>query len=181
MDLPLPPRQHWTLDSIPWNELRPGLVVDSDQLFYMVAGASFIETTSDLYTRSLVRHFAGNAEVSEWLEQGWEPEELQHDRALREYVRQVWPAFDWESGYASFFAEYGALSKPELLLPERSLELVSRCVVEMSTASYYTALHHASDEPVLTQLTRHIFEDEICHYKYFYGTSAGTARLTKPA
>ena len=77
-------KPHWTLDSIPWHELRRERVAHSEELFYMVAGASFIETTSDLYTRNLVQHFADNAEVSEWLEQGWEPEELQHGRALRE-------------------------------------------------------------------------------------------------
>jgi len=161
-------KPHWTLDSIPWSELRRERVVDNEELFYMVAGASFIETTSDLYTRNLVLHFADNAEVSEWLEQGWEPEELQHGRALREYVRHAWPEFDWETRYASFLAEYRALCKPEMLLPERSLELVSRCVVEMGTASYYSALHGASTEPVLAQLSQHIFEDEVGHYKYFY-------------
>ena len=161
-------KQHWTLDSIAWGELRRELVVNSEELFYMVAGASFIETTSDLYTRNLVRHFSDNQEVREWLEQGWEPEELQHGRALREYVRHAWPEFDWERQYAAFFADYSALCKPEMLLPERSLELASRCVVEMGTASYYTALHHASAEPVLAQLAKHIFEDEVGHYKYFY-------------
>jgi len=44
-------KPHWTLDSIPWNELRRERVAHSEELFYMVAGASFIETTSDLYTR----------------------------------------------------------------------------------------------------------------------------------
>ena len=161
-------KQHWTLDSIAWGELRRELIVNSEELFYMVAGASFIETTSDLYTRNLVRHFSGNEEVREWLEQSWEPEELQHGRALREYVRHAWPEFDWDGQYARFFADYSALCKPEMLLPERSLELASRCVVEMGTASYYTALHHASTEPVLAQLAKHIFEDEVGHYKYFY-------------
>ncbi len=161
-------KPHWTLDSIPWSEVRRERVADSEELFYMVAGASFIETTSDLYTRNLVRHFADNAEVSEWLERGWEPEELQHGRALREYVRHAWPEFDWERQYAAFFADYSALCKPEMLLPLRSLELASRCVVEMGTASYYTALHHAGDEPVLALLAKYIYEDEVGHYKYFY-------------
>jgi len=161
-------KQRWTPDSLPWRDLRPERVVDSEELFYMIAGASFIETASDLYTRNLVQHFADNAEVSDWLAQSWEPEELNHGRALREYVAHVWPEFDWETQYGKFFAEYSTLCKPELLLPERSLEMVSRCVVEMGTASYYTALHHSSSEPVLMQLTRNIFEDEVGHYKYFY-------------
>jgi hypothetical protein len=93
-------KQHWTLDSLPWGEVRRELVADNEELFYMVVSASFIETTSDLYTRNLVQHFAGNEEVSGWLEAGWEPEELQHGRALREYVKHAWPEFDWETQYA---------------------------------------------------------------------------------
>jgi hypothetical protein len=160
--------QHWTIDSIAWSSLQRERVADSEELFYMVTAASLIEATTDLYTRNLVQHFAGDAEVADWLEHGWEPEELQHGRALREYVRHAWPALDWERLYAAFLDEYSQACKPELLLPERSLELVSRCVVEMGTSSYYTALHHASDEPVLRQLTRHIYEDEVGHYKHFY-------------
>ncbi|MDR3419614.1 MAG: ferritin-like domain-containing protein [Nevskia sp.] len=160
--------RHWTLGDIPWHEIRPEHIAGSDELFYMVATASFIETTSDLYTRNLVRHFAGDPEVSHWLEHGWEPEELQHGAALREYVRHAWPDFDWQAQYAAFLADYGRTCKPENLLPERSLEMVSRCVVEMGTSCYYTALHHASNEPVLAQLTRHIYEDEVGHYKHFY-------------
>jgi hypothetical protein len=161
-------KQHWTLDSIPWHKLRREYLTDSEELFYLVTSASFIETASDLYARNLVQHFADNHEVSEWLEHTWEPEELQHGLALREYVRHAWPEFDWEAQYAKFFEDNSAVCKPDFLLPERGLELVSRCVVEMGTASYYTALHHASAEPVLMQLTRNIFEDEVGHYKYFY-------------
>ncbi len=161
-------KQRWTPDGLPWGDLRRELVADSEELFYMVSTASFIETTSDLYTRNLVQHFAANPEVSQWLQYSWEPEELNHGRALREYTERAWPDFDWETQYAKFFTDYSALCKPEMLLPLRSLELVSRCVVEMGTASYYTALHHASAEPVLAQLTRNIYEDEVRHYKYFY-------------
>src|SRR5262249_40663244 len=136
--------------------------------FFLAATASFIEITSDIYTGNLVRHFADDEEVSGWLANHWEPEELQHGAALREYVRRVWPDFDWDHHYAAFKSEYTQLCKPEQLLPERTLEMASRCVVEMGTSCYYTSLHHASNEPVLAAITRNIYEDEIGHYKYFY-------------
>jgi hypothetical protein len=50
----------------------------------------------------------------------------------------------------------------------RTLEMASRCVVEMGTASYYRTLSCASPEPVLAMLTRHIAADEVRHYKHFY-------------
>ncbi|MBX6419828.1 MAG: ferritin-like domain-containing protein [Sinobacteraceae bacterium] len=160
--------RHWTLADIPWHELERDRVADSEELFYMVSTASLIEITTDLYTRNLTQHFAGDEEVAGWLRDGWEPEELQHGQALREYVRRAWPDFDWDAVYRAFLEEYGARCKPEALLPLRSLEMVSRCVVEMGTSTYYTALHHVTDEPVLKRLARHIYEDEIGHYKHFY-------------
>jgi hypothetical protein len=163
-------QQHrkWTLDTIPWDDFRRERVAGSDELFYMVATASFIEITSDFYTGNLINHFAGDEEVSTWLAHHWEPEELQHGTVLREYVRRAWPDFDWQKHYAAFKAEYTRLCPPEALLPERSLEMAARCVVEMGTSCYYSALHHASDEPVLKAITRNIYRDEIGHYKYFY-------------
>lgn len=161
-------KQRWGLDQIPWHELQRDLIADSDDLFYMVATASFIEVTSDVYTGNLVRFFEGDEEVSHWLETGWEPEELQHGAALRAYVQRVWPDFDWFRHYAAFKEEYTQLCKPEMLMATRGLEMAARCVVEMGTSCYYTALRHASPEPVLAWIARNIYEDEVRHYKHFY-------------
>jgi hypothetical protein len=46
--------------------------------------------------------------------------------------------------------------------------MASRCVVEMGTSSYYRTLSRMTDDPVLTQLTQRIAEDEVSHYKHFY-------------
>lgn len=161
-------QRRWPLEDIPWQDLRRDLVADNEVLYYMVTTASLIESTTHLYARNLVEHFALDDEIAQWLATGWEPEELHHGRALREYVRRVWPEFDWEAAYAAFLEEFTAVCQAEALLPLRSMELVSRCVVEMGTASYYTALSRVSEEPVLAMIAHHIFEDEVAHYKHFY-------------
>ena len=46
--------------------------------------------------------------------------------------------------------------------------MVARCVVEIGTSSYYTALREAADEPVLQEICRHIAADELRHYRLFY-------------
>jgi hypothetical protein len=46
--------------------------------------------------------------------------------------------------------------------------MIARCVVEVGTSSYYTALRDAVREPVLKQICRHIAADEIRHYKLFH-------------
>jgi len=158
----------WSLDSIAWPELRRGPVAASETTFYLIAAASFIEATTDLYTRNLIDFFADDDEIVEWLEVHWLPEELQHGRALRRYVELAWPEFDWEKVYQGFLPEFAAQCADDGVEPTRSREMASRCIVEMGTASYYRMLSRMTDDPVLRQLTRHISDDEVSHYKHFY-------------
>lgn len=160
--------QRWTLEDIPWRDIRPEAVASQEELFYLVVSASFIEITTDLYTRNLIEYFSGDVEVTDWLHDHWEHEELQHGQALKRYVQNAWPDFDWEHAYRAFFEEYARCCKVELLEPTRSMEMAARCVVEMGTATYYTTLSRLSRDPVLSALTWHIREDEVRHYKHFY-------------
>lgn len=160
--------QRWTLDDIPWSEIRREQVAAEEELFFLVATASFMEATTDLYTQNLTDCFAADDEVTQWLSEHWLHEELQHGRALRCYVETAWPEFAWERGYVGFVAEFEAFCKLEALEPTRSMEMASRCAVEMGTATYYTTLGRLSPEPVLAMLARYIFEDEVRHYKHFY-------------
>jgi len=160
-------RRHWSLDDIPWHAIRHDAVVRNKAFFYLVASASLMESATDLYTENLIDFFVGDAEVTSWLEDYWLPEELQHGRALRRYVEIAWPEFDWEPAYRRFVEEFRPFCDVALE-STRSLEMASRCVVEMGTASYYTTLSRSSPEPVLSVLTRRIVEDEVRHYKHFY-------------
>jgi hypothetical protein len=162
-----PAQLRWTLDSIDWAALSGESVTGNDALFYLIAAASFVEATTHLYTRNLIDYFADDAEITEWLRVHWLPEELQHGRALRRYVELAWPDFDWEAAYAAFLPEYAAQCAEDGVEPTRTREMASRCVVEMGTASYYRTLSRMTDDPVLTQLARHIADDEVNHYKHF--------------
>lgn len=160
--------QRWTLNDIPWQTIRPELMADQELLFYLVTTASFIETATDTYARNLIEYYADDAEITAWLDQHWQHEELQHGRALKCYVQIAWPGFDWDEVYQAFFADFSANCTLEALEPTPCLEMASRCIVEMGTSSYYTALSRLSPEPVLRQLAALIREDEVHHYKYFY-------------
>lgn len=163
-----PPRQRWTLDSIDWDAVSANGGSGDDALFYLVAAASFMEITTDLYTRNLIDQFADDEEIATWLDRHWLPEELQHGLALRRYVERAWPDFAWEQVYGEFLAEFRAYCTAEGLQPTRSREMASRCVVEMGTASYYTTLSRLSPDPVLADLARRIADDEVRHYKHFF-------------
>lgn len=158
----------WTLESLDLNQIDRARVRHNEDLFFLLCSSSFVESGSDLYTQNLINHFAGDEELQTWLSQHWEHEELQHGRALAAYVKAVWPEFNWEKGFRAFWDEYGAMCTDVQLEPSRGLELAARCVVETGTASLYRALHEITDEPVLKQLTNHIKNDEVRHYKHFY-------------
>ena len=162
------PGMRWHVNDLDFSAVDLARMRDRDDLFLLVCSASFIESGSDTYTRNLVDHFAGDTEVAAWLVEHWEPEELQHGRALKTYVQHVWPAFDWDAAYADFFAEYSKLCTTDELEPTRAQEMVARCIVEMGTTTYYQALSAACDEPVLRDLAWRIRTDEVQHYKHFY-------------
>jgi len=158
----------WSMEDIPYDSLAHDRVRDDKRLFYLVASASFIEITSDLYTQNLVEYFRHDREVADWLERVWQKEEVQHGTALRRYVETAWPDFDWDAAYREFLTAYAPLCTVEQLAPTRALEMAARCVVETGTATFYRMLSERTREPVLKQLAARISTDEVRHYKHFY-------------
>lgn len=158
----------WSMDAIRYHDIAREAVDDDELLFQIIASASFVEITSDLYTRNLIEYFRDDPELVDWLGAHWEPEELQHGAALKRYVETAWPGFDWERAYTGFFAEYSRCCLLENLAPTRALEMVARCVVETGTASFYRMLSEAAPEPILRQIAGNIAADEVRHYKNFF-------------
>jgi len=158
----------WKLDDLDFSRIALDEARADETLFYLACAASFVESGSNLYTQTLVDFYRGDEEVTAWLRDHWEHEELQHGRALEAYVRHVWPEFDWDTAFRSFIGEYASYCKVELLAPSRGLEMSARCVVETGTATYYRALSRFANEPVFSDLATRIAADEVNHYKHFY-------------
>lgn len=160
-------RRSWHIDDIDFAAVDIPAVRNDEFLFLTLASASFVEILAEKYGGNLIAHFAGDAEVTEWLHNAWKVEEVQHGQALKAYVQAVWPEFDWEAAYAGFREEYGALCTIEQLEPQPALELVARCVVETGTATFYRAMQDYVREPVLRGLLDRIKSDEVAHYAHF--------------
>jgi len=171
----------WSIDDIPYDEVAHDLVRDDRRLFDIVASASFIEITSDLYTRNLIEFFRCDPEIAEWLEHHWEKEELQHGAALKKYVQTAWPAFDWEAAYAQFRIDYGAICTIEALAGTKALVMAALCVVETGTAGFYRMLSDLSPDPVLARLASEISADEVRHYKHFHRYFQRYRALERPS
>jgi hypothetical protein len=174
----------WRIEDIDLTRIDRQRAAANEDLLLLLCAASFIESGTDLYTSNLSAYFDDDPEVSAWLNSQWEPEELQHGRALKAYIGHVWPEFDWDTAFRNFFDEYSKTCTIEEFEKTRALEMVARCVVETGTATLYRAINECSDEPVLKEITDHIRTDEVRHYKHFfryfrkYNAIEGNGRLT---
>lgn len=158
----------WRVEDIDFSAANKKLSAEDPVMLWLAIAASFTESASDIYTGNLVEYFGDDAEISTWLSAHWEPEELQHGRALRAYVEAAWPEFDWERAFAAFLVDYSKLCSIEVLGPTRALELASRCVIETGTSTLYRAVRDATKDPVFRELADHIQRDEVRHFKYFF-------------
>jgi len=175
-----PRRPRWRVGEIDFGRADPRHRSDTT-LFYLLTGASFVESGSDLYTRNLLTYYRDAGPIADWLREVWEPEELQHGAALRAYVQAVWPEFDWNEAYRRFLVEYSRVASPEAFEATPQLELAARCMIETGTATLYRMLYDYAQEPVLREVLGHIRTDEVNHYKhflqYFRAGQGGQGRL----
>ncbi|TCK44664.1 fatty acid desaturase [Paraburkholderia sp. BL8N3] len=158
----------WRIEDVDLSRIDRRKAASNEHLLLLLCACSFIESGTDLYTSNLSSYFNDDPEVSAWLNNEWEPEEMQHGRALKTYIHHVWPEFDWDTAFRNFFAEYSLTCSVEDFEKKRALEMVARCVVETGTATLYRAINECSDEPVLKQITDNIRTDEVRHYKHFF-------------
>lgn len=158
--------KHWTLDDIPWDSFDPARV-DPDML-KVAKAAALVEFNANDYADYLCNVFAGD-ESFQQAARIWAEEEVQHGLALGRWAMLADPSFDFDAAVARFRASYRIdVSAQISSRGSRAGELISRCMVETGTSSYYAALGDAAGEPVLTAICKHIAADELRHYKLFY-------------
>jgi hypothetical protein len=156
----------WTLDDIPWHRFDPAKV-DPD-LVRIAKAASLVEHNGAAYAHHLCRIFADDPEFQETARR-WGEEEVQHGVALARWAAIADPSFDFAAAFARFQEGFRVdFDSDRSRRGSRSGEMVARCVVEIGTSSYYSALRDAAEEPVLRDICRHIAADELRHYRLFY-------------
>jgi len=159
-------RKHWTLEDICWADFASAKV--DPEILKVVKAASLVEHNGGDYAAYLCNVFSDDA-VFQQAARDWAVEEVQHGRALGRWAELADPGFDFAAAFACFTAGYRIPIESEASVRgSRSGELVARCIVEVGTSSYYSALGAAAEEPVLKQICRLIAADELRHYKLFY-------------
>ena len=158
--------QAWIVETLPWDRLDPSRV--SPELLALVKAAALVEYNGQDYSHYLCGVFHDDA-LFQQVAVEWAREEVQHGVALGTWAERVDPSWNFKEAVARFRAGYRVDTAAQTSLRgSRSGELVSRCIVETGTSSYYTALSEAGDEPVLQAICRNIASDEFRHYKLFY-------------
>jgi len=156
----------WTLDDIPWDRFDRDKV--EPDVVRIVKAASLVEHNGAAYAHHLCRVFADDPEFQETARH-WGEEEVQHGRALAKWAALADPGFDFETAFARFQEGFKAdFDADRSRRGSRAGEMIARCIVEIGTSSYYTALREGVAEPVLQEICRHIAADELRHYRLFY-------------
>lgn len=157
---------HWKIDDLPWDQFDPAKV--NGDILPIIKAASVVEANANDYARYLCNVFPDDPSMHAAMMQ-WAAEEVQHGAALGRWAERADPAFDFAAARARYTAGFRVdVDAHESVRGSRAGELISRCIVETGTSSYYTALGDAAEEPVLRAICRHIAADELRHYKMFY-------------
>jgi hypothetical protein len=158
----------WTLDDIPWDRFERDKL--DPELVRIVKAASLVEHNGAAYAHHLCLIFADDPEFQETARR-WGAEEVQHGLALARWAALADPEFDFAAAFARFREGFRIdFDTDRSRRGSRCGEMVARCVVEIGTSSYYSALRDAAREPVLREICRHIAADELRHYRLFYKT-----------
>jgi len=156
----------WTLDDIPWDRFDRGKVND-DQV-RMIKAAAMVEYNAADYVAYLDHVFYDDLAFMD-AARAWGEEERQHGRALSTWARLVDPDYDFDDRFARFREGFKIeINVDRSIRGSRCGEMVARCMVEVGTSSYYSAIADGTAEPVLKTICRRIAADELRHYKLFY-------------
>jgi len=160
-------KQGWSLDDVQWSKFDASKV--EPWLLTAIKGSALVEFNAPDYVSYLKRVFH-DAKTHALIEQ-WGEEETQHGRALGRWAEMADPSFNLQETFERFREGY---RPPHFTGDEEGSirgskrgEMISRCVVESGTSSFYSALREAIDEPVLKEIAGRIAADEYRHYKLF--------------
>jgi len=157
---------NWSLNDIPWAEFNGGKV--NRELVPLIKAACMVEHNGGDYARYLSEVFHDDEEFKK-VAVTWANEEVQHGQALRRWAELADPDFNFTEAFRNFTEGYKLpVNVEKSVRGSRSGELIARCIVEVGTSSYYTAIKEYSDEPVLRAICSKIAADELRHYKLFY-------------
>ncbi len=158
--------KHWELADVAWDSFDPAQV--DPALVPLVKAAAMVERNGVEYAVYLNRVFHDDPAFQQATDR-WAVEEVQHGDALGRWAMLADPAWDFQTAFQRYRDGYKLpLDVDSSVRGSRTGELIARCMVEIGTSSYYTAMSESATEPVLQQVCHLIAADEYRHFKLFY-------------
>lgn len=156
----------WKFKDIDWSLFNPQKV--NPEILRLIKAGSVIEHNGSDYGRYLKNVFASDPAFQKEIE-GWSKDEIKHGKVLAEWVKLADPTYDFEDRFKAYVEGYPIDTEAkESIRGSCGAELLTRCMVEIGTSSFYTAIKDATDEPLLKHICSKIAADELRHYKLFY-------------
>ena len=158
--------KHWQIEDIAWDRFEPSQV--DPELVPLVKAAAMVERNGTEYAVYLARVFNDDPDFKQATD-NWAVEEVQHGDALGRWAMLADPLWDFPTAFQRYRDGYKLpLDVDSSVRGSRTGELIARCIVEIGTSSYYTAMGENATEPVLQQVCHLIAADEYRHFKLFY-------------
>ncbi len=156
----------WKFEDIDWSLFNPNKV--NPDILSVIKAGSVIEHNSTDYGLYLKGVFEGDAyfcqEVEEWVE-----DEVKHGKVLAKWIQLADSTFNFEDRFKAYVKGFPIdVDAKESIRGSRASELLTRCMIEIGTSTFYTAVKDATHEPLLKHICSKIAADELRHYKLFY-------------
>jgi len=158
--------QKWKFENIKWSLFDPEKV--NPDLLRIIKAGSVVEHNGSDYGIYLDNVFQGDAVFQKEIV-AWSKDEIKHGRVLAEWVKKADPTYNFEDRFKDFVDKFPVDTQTkDSIRGSRAAELLTRCMVEIATSSFYSAVSDAADEPLLKHICAKISADELRHYKLFY-------------
>lgn len=158
--------QKWKFEDINWSLFDPQKV--DPQILRIIKAGSVVEHNGSDYGLYLKGVFATDPIFQKEIET-WALDEIKHGAVLAEWVKLAEPTYNFKERFKAYVEGFPInISASESIRGSRAAELLTRCVVEIGTSSFYTAIKDTTHEPLLKQICSKIAADELRHYKLFY-------------
>lgn len=158
--------EKWKFEDIDWSLFDPQKV--DPQTLRVIKAGSVVEHNGSDYGLYLKGVFKGDDLFEKEID-SWAQDEVKHGEVLAHWVKMADPTFNFKERFAAYVEGFPIdIHAQESIRGSRGSELLTRCMVEIGTSSFYSAVKDATDEPLLKHIAGKIAADELRHYKLFY-------------
>jgi hypothetical protein len=127
----------------------------------------------------MLHHFRDDHVFCDWMRTEWLPRKVARAQALREYIENTWPEFDWTMAHE----QHGArIEQNGGAAPQRATaahEALARCVGAAQSALFYRCLARWADDTQLREMARAMAQAEAQSFAHFRAAFERRARAER--